>query len=548
MRSFRSFAAGGRSAKAGAVSPRPRGWRKAGGSRRRSRGGRFRPACEALEARCLLSAQAWPTLPLGPAPDAGTYSGLAAATVLTASASSGGECSVGLSRVLGGPDWDEITAATRDAQGNIIVCGHTWSADFISGGFDAFVAKLTASGELLWATYLGGEDDGDDDAAMGVAVDAQDNIIVAGYTRSSGWVSGGYDTSYGGAGDGFVAKISPQGDHLWSTYLGGSAYDGVEAVVCDADGNIYTAGTTGSSGWGLGGFDPGYNGGTFDGFLAKLSPNGARLWASFVGGDAWDTASDLALTPDGGLVVVGKASSSDWIAGGSQTAYLGGGFDAYALKATADGQRLWSTYLGGSGEDAAVSVAVNADGRIIIAGETASAAWPAGITSGAYGGGKDVFLTALAGDGDSVLWTTLLGGAGDEQSGRLFTDASGGGYLAGTTSSPGWCSGGLDDVLDGTDDGFLVRFDPSGATEWSTYLGGGGLDYARAAVDGGDGSLLIVGGTASPDWPLLNPEEDLQGERDGFLLRLDLPRPTSLEDLGTIDFLLVPDLAMGTAG
>jgi len=504
-----------------------RGGHAAKRSNRPPRPGRFRSACEVLESRCLLSVQAWPTSSIAPERDAGPFSGVATATARTAPASSSGEWSVGLSRLLGGTDWDEITAVTRDALGHIIVCGATYSSGWIAGGFDttwggigdAFVAKLTASGELLWATYLGGEGD---DAARAVAVDALGNIYVAGYTRSSGWVAGGYDTSYGGYGDAFVAKISPQGAHVWSTYLGGSAYDGAEAVVCDADGNVYAAGTTGSSGWGYRGFDSGYNGGTFDGFLAKLSPNGARLWASYLGGSGWDTAAGLAAAPDG-VVVVGKTSSSGWIAGGHQTAYLGGAFDAYALKASADGQRVWSTYLGGSGEDAAVSVAVNPAGRILIAGETDSAAWPGGITSGAWRGGKDVFVTALADDGGSVAWTALLGGALDEQSGRLFADASGGGYLVGTTYSPDWCGGGLDDALDGTTDGYLVRLDGAGGVAWSSYLGGGDYDSGRAVIDGGSGSLLVVGGTASPYWPFLNPGESFLGVRDGFLLRLDPP-------------------------
>ncbi|GAB4142141.1 MAG: hypothetical protein Kow0040_31120 [Thermogutta sp.] len=457
------------------------------------------------------------------------------AAVLTAgaaSAFSGGEWSVGLSRLLGGADWDEITAVARDAQGNIIVCGQTYSPDWAIGGFDAtwggsgdgFVAKLDPSGALVWATYLGGDGD---DGARSVAVDEQGYILAVGYTRSAGWVSGGYDLSYGGYGDAFVVKISPQGEHVWSTYLGGSAYDGAEAVVCDAAGNVYVAGTTGSSGWGYRGFDSGYNGGTFDGFLAKLSPNGARLWASYVGGGLWDTATGLALAPDGGVVVVGKTSSSAWISGGMQTAYLGGAFDAYALKATADGQRSWSTYLGGSGEDAGVSVSIAPSGRILIAGETDSAVWPAGITSGALGGGKDVFVTALADDGGSAAWTALLGGSLNEQSGRIIVDGEGGGYVVGTTYSPDWCSGGLDDRLDGATDGFLARLDASGAVAWSSYLGGGDFDSARAVIDGDSGSLVIVGGTTSTDWPFLNPTETFLGVRDGVLLRWDPPPPAN---------------------
>ncbi len=512
----------------------------------------LRPQCEHLEPRCLLSVQSGTGFvgsfgADGPATAAATQAGAPLVTTF----SPGAAGSVGTSRLLGGTDWDEISAVARDAEGNWIVAGTTYSAGWIAGGFDstwggsgdAFVAKLTAPGALVWSTYLGGDGD---DGARGLAVDAQGNVFVAGVTRSAGWVSGGYDTAYGGYGDAFVAKISSQGMHVWSTYLGGTAYDGAEALTLDAGGNIFVAGTTGSSGWGYLGFDSSYNGGIFDGFLAKLSPNGARLWASYLGGNAWDTATDLVLSSNGDVVVVGKTSSSGWVHGGVQTNYLGGAFDGYALRASASGQRWWSTYLGGSGEDSAASVATDPSGRIVIAGETQSGDWPIGITTGTYAGGKDLFVTSLADDGSSVAWTTLLGGTLDEQSGRLLVRPDDGVFLAGTTYSPNWCSGGLDDTLNGTTDGCLLRLRADGTPDWKTYLGGGDLDSARTVIDGGSGAVLVVGGTASSDWPFLVPPDAFQGVRDGFLLRVT-PSPP-LEELGDTDLVVLPDLTMGALG
>jgi len=94
---------------------------------------------------------------------------------------------------------------------------------------------------------------------------ASGNVVVTGETHSSGWVSGGFDNTYnGGSTDAFVAKLSPAGAHLWSTYLGGSGSDYGYGVAVDAFGNVLVTGQTWSGGWVSGGFDTSYNGGGYD--------------------------------------------------------------------------------------------------------------------------------------------------------------------------------------------------------------------------------------------------------------------------------------------
>jgi autotransporter-associated beta strand protein len=154
------------------------------------------------------------------------------------------------------------------------VTGRTASSGWVSGGFDTshsggddgFVAKLTPTGQHLWSTYLGGSSN---DAVGGIAVDATGNYLVTGYTQSSGWVSGGFDTSHNGGVDALVAKLTPTGQHLWSTYLGGSSNDYGNGIAVDAAGNCLVTGRTASSGWVSGGFDTSHNGGD-DAFVAKI--------------------------------------------------------------------------------------------------------------------------------------------------------------------------------------------------------------------------------------------------------------------------------------
>jgi hypothetical protein len=147
-----------------------------------------------------------------------------------------------------------------DASGNVLVTGR--------GSGDAFVTKLSSSGVHLWSTYLGG---GGVDWGSGIAVDASGGVYVMGYTQSDGWTSGGFDTTYNDSyhSDAFVAALSSSGEHLWSTYLGGSDTDSGWGIAVDASGAVYVTGDTLSSGWTSGGFDTTHNGST-DAFVAKI--------------------------------------------------------------------------------------------------------------------------------------------------------------------------------------------------------------------------------------------------------------------------------------
>ncbi|MHC4521679.1 MAG: DUF7948 domain-containing protein, partial [Planctomycetota bacterium] len=161
-----------------------------------------------------------------------------------------------------------------------LVDGDTYRFD-ITDAFDPTV-ELIVDPDLIWSTYLGGQGR---DTAKDVAVDSAGNILVTGWTASSGWVSGGYDTvysaEYSNAGDNydaFVTKLSPDGAHLWSTYLGGKRRENVEAgdegtgIAVDSDGNVIVVGRTFGRNWVSGGFATEFEG-MFAGFAAKLSPN-----------------------------------------------------------------------------------------------------------------------------------------------------------------------------------------------------------------------------------------------------------------------------------
>ncbi len=170
-----------------------------------------------------------------------------------------------------------------------------------NGGRDGFAVKLSSAGAHVWSTYLGSLSS---DGGSGVAVDSSGNCYATGYTASSGWVSGGWDTTYGGSTDGYVVKLSSAGVHVWSTYLGGTGADYGNGIAVDASWNCYIAGDTASSGWISGGWNTTYGGST-DAYVVKLSSTGTPLWSTYLGGVNNDYANGVAVDTSGNCYATG---------------------------------------------------------------------------------------------------------------------------------------------------------------------------------------------------------------------------------------------------
>jgi len=177
--------------------------------------------------------------------------------------------------------------------------------------------ELVIDPDLAWSTYLGGNEY---EWGHGIAVDGAGNVLVGGWTRSSGWVSGGFDTNHDGKHDVFVAKLSSDGAHLWSTYLGGSEEESGRGIAADGAGNVLVTGYTRSPGWVSGGFDTSHNG-FGDGFVAKLSSQGAHLWSTYLGGSKGDGGGGIAADGAGDVLVTGYTWSSGWVSGTTSTAW-----------------------------------------------------------------------------------------------------------------------------------------------------------------------------------------------------------------------------------
>jgi hypothetical protein len=405
----------------------------------------------------------------------------------------------------------------------------------------SLVIDPTVSPILSYSTYLGGSQD---DVGTAVALDSSGNAFLAGYTDSTDFpVLGGTQTSAAGGYDAFVAELNSSGTALvYSTYLGGSMDDHAEAIVVDSSGNAYVTGDTASADFptvdSLGTCGQGAS----DAFVAKLNSDGSKLlFATCFGGSQADHGMGIALDPSQNMYVVGDTSSSDFpITTGAFQATAGGGTDAFITEIKADGSSiLYSTFLGGSSDDHARAVALNASGDLLVVGNTTSPDFP--VTDSAFqktfggSGGLnigDAFVTELkpAGSGSAdLVYSTYLGGASDDGATGVVVDGTGDAYVTGLTFSTRFPTvTPFQAGLAGGDDAFVAKLNPaasgSASLVFSTYLGGSGDDQGTGiAVDSSD-NVYISGVTASTDFPVAGAFQpanaSASGLQDAFYAKL----------------------------
>ena len=283
---------------------------------------------------------------------------------------------------LGGSGSDEINYCAVDDSGFVYVTGYTKSNNNIaSGGHqnthggissdDAFLVKYDSSGTRVWGTYYGGNAADD---ALSCSIGPSGNVYVAGYTKSNNNIaSGGHQNTHGGGGnhDGFLAKFSSSGTRLWATYYGGSDIDLLEGVDTDDFGNIYATGLSQSPNLAIGSYKDTLSGG-YDAILIKFNPQGTRIWASYYGGTYSDRGKSCSVDPTGNVYVSGWTSSPNNIASPGYQYTKGGNIDAFVTKFTSTGNRIWGRYFGGSYSDFGDGIISSDSGIVYFCGSSSS--------------------------------------------------------------------------------------------------------------------------------------------------------------------------------
>jgi hypothetical protein len=454
------------------------------------------------------------------------------------------------STYLGGSGLDAAQAIGVDGLGNVYVAGQTDSFDFpvanpmqstSGGGVDTFVAKLNLAGNaLVYCTYIGGKWD---DRAFGVAVDGSGAAYVTGRTSSSDFptTTGARQRVLGGGRDAFVAKLSATGNQLvYSTYIGGGSHDSGKAIALDSSGNAYVAGNTRSGNFPVINAFQTSNGGQQDAFISKLSADGsALLWSTYLGGYGDDSGRSIALDSAGSTYLTGGTGSANFPTYNALQSSSGGGQDAFVTKLSADGKVLiYSTYLGGSSGsvgagEMGTGIDVDAAGNAYVTGTTSSLNFPVvnALQSAHAGGLSDAFVAKLNSTGSSLLYSTYLGGASVDYARGISVNLAGIACVVGYTASTNFPTlNPLQPTNAGGYDAFAAKLSPQGdALESATYWGGSDSDVANAVFMEAAGNAWIGGQTASTNFPLKNAIQLLNAGRLGaFVTKMGELTPTAV--------------------
>lgn len=463
--------------------------------------------------------------------------------------------------LLGGNGTDAVTAVQFDQNGIVYVAGYITTGGLeqsggamleeFGGSVDAFLAKLdprqAGGASLVYFTFFGGSGE---DRAKALALDASGFIYLAGSTTSSNFPLAGAtpQTAPGSTEtpDAFVVKLHPalNGTEslFYSTFLGGSAADEATGVAVDAAGAIYVAGTTRSEDFPLSSAPAqGARWGGQDGFIAKIVPDASPslVYSSFFGGNSYDTAEAIAVTPGGQVYLAGSTISPEFPWTGVPYQFeLRGGSDIWIawIDPNVGGTAgvLYSSWFGGGGNDELNSMTLDPEGKLLLTGITLSEDFP--VTPDAlqpsYAGQGDAFVVrfdpAVAGPG-ALLYGTYFGAGGGDSAHNIAPDGQGGVYLTGYTMSRDFpvTADALRAEYGTGIEVFLARLDLTRAggeaLTYATYLGTLGIHVGEAVTVGPDGSVCVVGYTGplnvSVSEGAVQPEP-AGGISDGFVLVL----------------------------
>jgi len=354
------------------------------------------------------------------------------------------------STYLGGNGYDYGYGIALDSTGNAYVAGYTNSTNFPrknayqkakAGEYDAFVTKLNPDGNaLVYSTYLGGSGK---DGAAAIAVDSAGNAYITGKTESKNFplMKPFQSVFAGGESDAFAVKLNSTGNTLiYSTYLGGNDRDAGSAIALDSSGSVYVTGVTRSTNFLLENPLQSAKLGTEDAFVLKLNPAGDALdYSTYLGGTDADDGRGIAVDTSGSAYVTGATRSNDFplkspAPGGDHNSGL---YDAFITKFTPAGNALvYSTYLGGNGTDYGSGIAVDTALNASVSGYTTSDDFPlVQAFQGLHLGLWDAFVAKLGPAGNTLAYSSYLGGSKDDYARGIVVDSDGYAYVTGWTHS-----------------------------------------------------------------------------------------------------------------
>ncbi|MFV2014517.1 MAG: SBBP repeat-containing protein, partial [Candidatus Heimdallarchaeota archaeon] len=446
-----------------------------------------------------------------------------------------------------GGDGDEIIRdAVIDLNGNFIVTGWTSSSNFISsfgsqykGEEDGFLAKIGTDGQVIWINFLSGQLR---DGGVSVAVDGDNNIIVAGNTRSFDFTpkgTEGLDRSFeNGSLDIFITKYDTSGNLSWSRFYGGRGDDLVNSIAIDSQDNLVLTGFTSSKDNSIAINDLEYKfADEIDGFISKFDPLGNKLWGKYIGGSGDDISYGVAINSNDNIYISGYTNSSDFLLINNSTS-TSGNRDIFMAYFEANGTRIWSDIVGINSDKVAgfefeekMGLQVDSNDNVILGSWTKTRNFLEDDVL--RNDDKNAFILKMSPDRKSVWFKELIGTAEDRIT-DLYVDENDSIYVTGITFSfnfqtkyPIFAS------YSDFGDAFIYVLDNNFELIWSSYYGGSFLDFSTTILLDKNNDVIIAGTTSSFDFPQESTKKSIlpfftqrsnqvSGYSDAFLSRIKI--------------------------
>jgi len=439
---------------------------------------------------------------------------------------------------IGGVDIEEAYSTFIDNEKNTYVSGYTGSVNFPvtvgvlqtvkQGLYDAFLTKLDTTGNVIWSTLYGGVGD---EYGYEVLVDTDDNPYLIGYTNGNDLFvssSGVFQSVSNGSYDSFILKLDSAGNFIWATYFGGSGGEFTLSADIDNNNNIIIGGFTSSIDMPTINSFQGTMGGALDAFVAKFNTSGNLTWSTYCGGSNSEDVHVLKTDAQNNIIISGETYSSDFpTSAGAFQSINNGNLDVFLAKYDALGNRIFSTYFGGTVAEDANGITTDILNNIYLVGYSASNDFPL-IGSSVYQNikdlGKDAFIVKFSPLGQPLA-STFIGGDGDDFFTSAEISSTGSLYVAGYTNSTNMPIVGTpyQNVNNGLSDGVYYKLDTALMPNYSTYIGGISADFITDLYVDSNQLLTFVGYSSSSDFPTTSGvfQEILSGQSDAFVFQSD---------------------------
>jgi len=271
------------------------------------------------------------------------------------------------------------TSSIKAQYGSVVVSGNTmintfpvsvgaYFSNFQGGFMDAFLVKFDADGKRLWSTYFGGNVD---DNSVSVELNSNSDIFINGWTTSANLpvTPGAFQSAYaGGRSDSYVAKFSSAGNLIWSTYMGGTNTEYAGSLDVDANNNVVVLGCTFSNDFPVLSAFQGTNLGVSDIVLFKFNSTGTLQWSTYYGGSQADIGTAVKIDINNDIVFTGCNENGNLptTPGAFQQNYQSKVRDGFVSKFTSNGVRLFTSYIGGNGDEIGQCITTDLKDNIIV--------------------------------------------------------------------------------------------------------------------------------------------------------------------------------------